>query len=170
MAVVATTTYLYIDTGLTQYYVQGAMLLDRGPWNSTVTYTPPDVVQIGVDQYYALATNINTPPSGIVDENWSALVVVEEAGSTFINAGSDYYARTLAELALETAWVGTAIGSAAYAVGTDAYHLAESGTNIAWSAYYLAQIGTNTGSAAYSVAVDAWHHVQRTEIKWDERQ
>ena len=175
MAVVSTTTYLYVDTALNPYYVQGSQLTDRGPWSSSDFYNPPDVVQIGVDQYITLAANSNTPPTGIVDDNWSTLVVVEEAGSTVVNAGSDYYARTLAELALTTAWVGTQIGSSAYnyaeaaynlaiigtnnvggfAIGTDAYHLAESGTNIGWAAYLLAQIGTNTGTAALNAAAAA---------------
>ena len=172
--VVATTTYLYTDVNLNPYYVQGSQLTDRGPWSSLASYAPPDVVQIGVDQYYALAPNTNMPPSGIVDENWSTLVIVEEA-NTVVNAGSDYYARLLATLALETAWVGTQIGSSAYnyaeaaynlaiigtnnpggfSVGTDAYYLAESGTNIGWAAYLLAQIGTNTGTAALNAAASA---------------
>jgi len=174
MAVVATTTYLYTDVNLNPFYVQGSQVTDRGPWSSLTSYAYPDVVQIGVDQYVAIAPNTNTPPSGIVDENWSALVVVEEQSSV-VNAGSDYYARLLATLALETAWVGTQIGSSAYnyaeaaynlaiigtnnpggfSVGTDAYYLAESGTNIGWAAYLLAQIGTNTGTAALNAAASA---------------
>ena len=187
MAVVATTTYLYVDVSLNPYYVQGSQLTDQGAWSSVNSYAYPDVVQIGVDQYIAIAPNTNTPPSGIVDENWSTLVIVDET-SVVVNAGSDYYARLLATLALETAWTGTQIGSSAYnyaqsayeiavigtqigssaynyaeaaynlavigtnnpggfAVGTDAYALAESGTNIGWAAYLLAQIGTNTGPA-----------------------
>ena len=88
--VVATTTYLYTDVNLNPYYVQGSQLTDRGPWSSLASYAPPDVVQIGVDQYYALAPNTNMPPSGIVDENWSTLVIVEEANTvvTVLQKGS----------------------------------------------------------------------------------
>jgi len=175
MAVVATTTYLYVDTNLTQYFIQGSQLLDQGPWSSSAFYNPLDVVQIGVDQYVALQANSNQPPTSIVDNNWSTLVVVEEVTGSVINAGSDYYARYLAEYALEVAFIGTAIGSSAYnyaeaaynlavigtnnpggfSVGTDAYYLAESGTNIGWAAYLLAQIGTNTGTAALEAAATA---------------
>lgn len=95
MAVVASTTYLYADTGLAQHYVQGSELVDTGPWSSAAFYAPGEVAQIGVDQYYCLTANSNTPPTGVVDENWSSLVVVEEYGSVS-SAGSDYYARYLA--------------------------------------------------------------------------
>jgi hypothetical protein len=175
MAVVTTTTYLYVDTNLIQHFVQGSELVDRGPWSSSAFYNPNEVVQIGVDQYVCLVANSNAPPTGIVDENWSTLVIVEEASGSVATAGSDYYARYTADLALQTAWTGTFIGSAAYnyaeaayniaiigtnipsgfSVGTDAYHLAQSGTNIGWAAYLLAQIGTNTGTAALSAAATA---------------
>jgi hypothetical protein len=182
MAVVATTTYLYVDTSLTQYFIQGSQLVDQGPWSSSAFYNPLDVVQIGVDQYVALQANSNQPPTSIVDANWSALVIVEEQGGSVINAGSDYYARFMADAAFNLAVYGTYLGTQAYnlanaaftvgteayalailgtnaqaaiAVGTDAYHLAESGTNIGWAAYLLAQIGTNTGTAALQAAASA---------------
>lgn len=180
MAVVATTTYLYVDTNLTQYFVQGSELVDRGPWSSSAFYNPNEVIQIGVDQYICLVANSNTPPTGIVDENWSTLVVVEEVTGSVINAGSDYYARYLAEYALQVAFIGTAIGSSAYnyaeaaynlaiigtnnpggfSVGTDAYYLAESGTNIAWSAYAIAVDGTNAAANANAYASIAWDLAQ----------
>ena len=182
MAVVATTTYLYVDTNLTQYFVQGTELVDMGPWSSSAFYNPNEVVQIGVDQYICLTANSNTPPTGIVDENWSTLVIVEEVTGSVVNAGSDFYARYLAGEAYNLAVYGTYLGTQAYnlasaaytigtdayslavlgtnaqaaiAVGTDAYHLAESGTNIGWAAYLLAQIGTNTGTAALQAAASA---------------
>ena len=145
--VVSTTTYLYVDTGLTQHFAQGTELVDAGPWSSLASYNPMEVVQIGVDQYVALQANTNMPPTGIVDENWSTLVVVEEqSGSTIINAGSDYYARTLAELALETAWVGTAIGSTAYDLV-----IAETGSRIAADAAIISFV---FGSIAVDLAAE----------------
>lgn len=130
MAVVATTTYLYADTNLVQHFVQGTELVDRGAWSSAATYAPLEVVQIGADQYVALQTNTNTLPTGVVDENWSTLVVVEEAAGSVVTAGSDYFARTLAEQALQVAYIGTAIGSAAYDLAQDAYSIAINGTNL----------------------------------------
>lgn len=123
MAVVATTTYLYVNTSLTQYFVQGSELVDKGPWSSSTFYAINDVVQIGVDQYVALAPNSNAYPTGIVDENWSTLVVVEEASGSVISAGSDAYARALAGEAYF--W-----GTTAFHIGTDAYNLAVTGTNL----------------------------------------
>lgn len=137
MAVVATTTYLYNDANLNPYYVLGSQLTDRGAWSSSAFYTLYDVIQIGIDQYVALQPNSNTPPTAIVDENWSSLVIVEEAsGSSVTNAGSDYYARYLATQALETAWTGTSLGSAAFTLAT-------AGSNLAWEAYQLALNGTD---------------------------
>lgn len=123
MAVVATTTYLYVNTSLTQFFVQGSELVDKGPWSSSTFYAINDVVQIGVDQYVALTPNVNALPTGIVDENWSTLVVVEEATGSVISAGSDAYARALAGEAYF--W-----GTTAFHIGTDAYNLAVTGTNL----------------------------------------
>ncbi len=55
MAVVATTTYLYADTSLTQYFIQGAELVDTGAWSSATSYAVLNVVQIGDTQYIAIA-------------------------------------------------------------------------------------------------------------------
>ena len=175
--VVATTTYLYVDTNLTQYFVQGTELVDMGPWSSATFYNPNEVVQIGVDQYICLTANSNTPPTGIVDENWSTLVVVEEQSGSIVTSGSDYYARFLADAAFDLAVYGTYLGTQAYnlasaaysigtnayalaqsafAVGADAYNLAVSGTNLGWSAYLLAQTGTNAASAAQNTASAAY--------------
>lgn len=137
MAVISTTTYLYVDSSLNPYYVQGSQLVDRGAWSSAAFYNLHDVIQIGINQYIALQPNSNTPPTSIVDDNWSTLVVVEEQNGTSTSAGSDAYARALAEQALELAYTGTQAFS------------------IAISAYALAQIGTNTGTAAYNLALGA---------------
>lgn len=123
MAVVATTTYLYVNSALTQFFIQGSELTDRGLWSSSTFYAVGDVVQIGVDQYIALTANVNTLPTGIVDENWSTLVVVEEVSGTTVSAGSDAYARALAGEAYF--W-----GTTAFHIGTDAYNLAVTGTNL----------------------------------------
>lgn len=123
MAVVATTTYLYVNTNLTQFFVQGSELVDRGPWSSSAFYAVNDVIQIGVDQYVALQSNTNAYPTGIVDNNWSTLVIVEEQAGTSVSAGSDAYARMTAEAAYF--W-----GTTAYVIGTDAYNLAVTGTNM----------------------------------------
>src|SRR5512139_2024835 len=130
MAVVATTTYLYVDTNLTQYFVQGTELVDMGPWSSSAFYNPNEVVQIGVDQYICLVANSNTPPTGIVDENWSTLVVVEEVSGSVASAGSDYYARWLAGQAYSYAGTAYFYATTAYQIGTDAYALAQTGTNL----------------------------------------
>jgi len=169
--VVSTTTYLYVDTGLTQHFAQGTELVDAGPWSSLASYSPMEVVQIGVDQYVALQANTNMPPTGIVDENWSALVVVEEqSGSTIINAGSDYYARTLAELALETAWVGTAIGSTAYDLV-----IAETGSRIAADAAIISfvfgsiavDLAAETGSRIAADIFEAGTRAQMDQFLYD---
>lgn len=178
MAVVATTTYLYVDTSLTQYYVQGSELVDTGAWSSLTFYNPNDVIQVGVDQYICLTANSNTAPTGIVDENWSTLVVVEEGSGSVVTAGSDYYARYLAEQAYNLASYGTTLGTQAYnlafygtalgtqaynlatiafAIGTDAYALAVAGTAaqsnaIGTAAYHLAETGTNIGWSAFHLA------------------
>ena len=169
--VVSTTTYLYVDTGLTQHFAQGTELVDAGPWSSLASYSPMEVVQIGVDQYVALQANTNMPPTGIVDENWSTLVVVEEqSGSTIINAGSDYYARTLAELALETAWVGTAIGSTAYDLV-----IAETGSRIAADAAIISfvfgsiavDLAAETGSRIAADIFEAGTRAQMDQFLYD---
>lgn len=135
--IVATTTYLYADISLTQHYAQGVELVDRGPWSSSVSYAIGDVIQIGLNQYIALAANINTPPTAIIDETWSTLVVVEEQ-QVIPSSGSDYIAR--------------ALGNEALALGNAAYSLAQTGTNVAYIAYSLAQTGTNAANTAYSLA------------------
>jgi len=146
MAVVSTTTYQYVDTNLNPYFILGSGLVDSGPWSSSAFYNILNVVQIGVDQYVAIAPNSNAPPTGIVDENWSTLVIVEEGGGSVINAGSDYYARTLAEQALQVAYVGTAIGSEAYVLAQTGTVLiaAETGSRIAGDNYLLGLFGSIT--------------------------
>jgi len=159
MAVVATTTYLYVNTSLTQFFVQGSELVDRGAWSSSAFYAINEVVQIGVDQYVALTANSNTPPTSIVDENWSSLVIVYEQGGSFSSAGSDAYARALAEAAYY--WGTTAYfwGTTAFVIGTDAYNLAVTGTNmvIAETGSRIADVSNiyiALGSLSGSVFVD----------------
>lgn len=142
MAVVPTTTYLYCDVNLNQFYVQGSVLNDRGPWSSSTSYAYPDVVQIGLDQYVAIAPNTNAPPTAIVDENWSQLVIVSDNSGTSTSTGSDAVARALAAEAL--------------ALGSTAYNLAGTALNVADSAFEIAVIGTNTGTAAYNLAQAAY--------------
>jgi hypothetical protein len=142
MAVVPTTTYLYCNANLEQFYVQGSVLNDRGPWSSSANYTYPDVVQIGLDQYVAIAANTNAPPTAIVDENWSQLVVVSDNNGTATSNGTDAVARALANEAL--------------ALGSTAYTLAETALSVADSAFTIAVSGTNTGTAAYSLAQAAY--------------
>jgi len=184
MAVVSTTTYSYVNLALNPYYIQGSQLADRGAWSALTSYSFRDVVQNGGDQYMALQANVGGAlPSGLVNANWSILVIVEEQSQsgTIVVDTTDPVARALAQYALTVAWAGTQIGSSAYnyaasayalavngtngaaaafAVGTNAYALAVSGTNLALAAYHLAQIGTNTGSAAYSVAQTAYSIAQ----------
>lgn len=156
MAVVATTTYLYVNTSLTQFFVQGSELVDRGPWSASAFYAINDVIQIGVDQYVALTPNTNAYPTGIVDENWSTLVIVEEAAGSVVSAGSDAYARALAGEAYF--W-----GTTAFHIGTDAYNLAVTGTNLVAAEtgsrvadvnnIYLT-IGSLSGSFAFDLSVE----------------
>ena len=82
MAVVPTTSYLYVDQHLNQFFIQGSLLTDRGPWIATAFYSPRNVVQVGIDQYIALKTNSNQKPSAIIDANWSTLLIVSQSGST----------------------------------------------------------------------------------------
>jgi hypothetical protein len=156
MAVVATTTYLYVNTSLTQFFVQGSELVDRGAWSSSAFYAINDVVQIGVDQYVALAANSNAAPTSIVDENWSTLVIVEEVSGSIINAGSDWYARDLAAQAYY--WGTTAYywGTTAYQIGTDntALIIAETGSRIADVNNIYTIIGSLSGSVYVDLAAE----------------
>lgn len=142
MAVVATTTYLYVDTSLLQHFIQGADLVDRGAWSSATTYNALNVAQIGAEQYVALQTNTNSPPSGVVDENWSILVIVEEAaGSVAPSAGSDYYARFTAAQAL-----GYAVPAYTLALNGTVLIATESGTRLAADNALQALLVVETGS------------------------
>src|SRR5512143_148854 len=164
MAVVATTLYSWADTNQITHYVLGSEVVDRGPWSSSITYAVGDVVQIGADQYYAIAPNTDMPPTGVLDENWSAFVVVEEF-SVVVNAGSDYYARTLAQLALETAWTGTAIGSAAYDLAVTGTNMviAETGSRITAINDVYVYIGSVAGSFAFDISVEQGTRAQEDQ-------
>ena len=153
------TTYLYVDQSLTQIYIQGAELIDTDAWSSSTIYNPRDAISYLGGMYVAIAQSVNSPPTAVVDDNWSALVVVVPGAGTTN--------QSIAIVALETAWTGTATanealqiaiigtntGTAAYNLATAAYNLASGGTTVsATAAYALAQIGTNTGTAAYNLA------------------
>lgn len=149
MAVVSTTTYQYVGLNLNPCFIQGSGLVDTGPWSSTMAYNVKDVVQSGVDQYTALAPNSGHPPTNIFNENWSALVVVKEQSGGVVDAGSDYYARTLAEQALQ-------VGSSAYSRATEALVLAQTGT-VLITAETGSRIAADAALTAFvfgSIAVD----------------
>ena len=122
----------------------------------------------------ALVSNSGQIPTGFVDENWSALVIIREVADVVSSAGSDYYARLIAWQAqataqvgtntaynaLFTAWAGTDAANNAYSIAAVSYPLARSGTELARLALQIASEGTNTGSAAlgradYAIALAA---------------
>lgn len=157
--IAATTTYLYVDTDANQYYVQGAELIDRGVWDNSAIYQRQHAVEYDGGMFVALQANSGAVPTGFVDENWSALVIIIEGGAPITSAGSDYLARLAASQAQSTAQVGTNVaytalftawaGTDAAAIGgAAAYALAESGTQLARLALQIASEGTNTGTAA----------------------
>src|SRR5574337_631068 len=160
MAVDPTLTYLYCDVELTQFYVQGSVLNDRGPWSSSTSYAYPDVIQIGLIQYIAIAANTDTPPTGIVDENWSQLVIVNESTGTSTSSGSDAVARALAAEALALGSSAYNLAATAESTANGAFTIAVAGTNAAalaeataLAAYNLALSATNSGTSVYSLGV-----------------
>jgi hypothetical protein len=125
MAVDLVATYLYVDASLNQYYVQGSRLVDRGPWSPVVFYHANDVIQLATNQYVALKTNINVRPIGLVDENWSSLVLISQV-PVWTVTGTDYYARALGQQGIQWGQSAMAVGTTAYIVGTAAHILAGS--------------------------------------------
>ena len=173
-------TYLYIDTDLVQYYVQGTELVDLGDWSPVVSYSRLQVVDYDGILYVALRSTMATPPTQPVSEDWSMLVLVRAIPVPVANAGSDYTARLLANQAKEVGQSGTYWAYVAYGIGTNALYYAGSaysiavagtnaaasaisgansafsiavdGTNLAQTAYVIAQAGTNLGTTALNTA------------------
>lgn len=98
-------TYLYVDTDLNQYYVQGKELTDLNIWDGSTTYQRLDAIEYQGALYVALATNTGETPVDL-NEFWSSLVVIYGA-TTVVTAGSDYLARLAAAQAMITAQIGT---------------------------------------------------------------
>ena len=96
--IVPDTLYRYVDTNLTEYVVTGAELEDRGEWSDVVIYERLNAVSFEGCLYVALQTVSTTPPTAVVDENWSSLVIISAAGGGVVTAGSDAYARQQAAL------------------------------------------------------------------------
>ena len=153
--IVPDTLYRYVDTNLTEYVVTGAELEDRGEWSDVVIYERLNAVSFEGCLYVALQTVSTTPPTAVVDENWSSLVIISAAGGGVVTAGSDAYARQQAYYTLQTAWVGTALAQYGVDTASQAYNIAASGSNLAWYLYV-----TSSGSYIHdtNAAVKA-HHI-----------
>lgn len=105
-------TYVYTPlTAEEEVYISGSLLNDRGSWLPQLGYVPPyDVAFYGGASYINTSPVTGIPPTGIVDEHWSLLVVAEEAsGSVFLDDGS----RQAADLALKNQLIQQFIDAAA---------------------------------------------------------
>lgn len=82
--ITASSTYVYTPlTAEEELYISGSLLNDRGSWLPQLSYTPPyDVVTYGGALYINTDPVTGIPPTGIVDEHWSIIVVAELAAGT----------------------------------------------------------------------------------------
>lgn len=99
MALIANSTYAYVDLDDKQVFVNTDDLTDRGAWSGATAYVFRDVVSYNGANYVCLASNTNTPPDGNISDYWSTLALVR-TGSSGHTADEAY---ALAEEALETA-------------------------------------------------------------------
>lgn len=181
--------YSYVDLDNIIQDVSDDTLNFAGNWDSQLSYFSLDVVLFGDSRYIALtASQGSTPPNNAVrDDRWSILTLVSTgtlvSGTNATDAldlaelalSRANYAISiagtatgggdsgLAQLALETAWVGTNAGDQAYDIAVSALSTAWVGTNagdqsydIAVSGLETAWVGTNAGDQAYDVAQDAY--------------
>ena len=124
--------YSFADSTGNTKYVDDNDYNYTGTWSSAGTYftSQLDVVTYATTLYMCIVDNIGDnprrTPTRTNPTKWSVLSLLYEYQCT-PTSGSD----------------STAL---------EALALAQTGTEIAWAAYYLAQIGTNTGSAALSAA------------------
>ena len=127
--------YSFADSTGNTKYVDDNDYNYTGTWSSAGTYftSQLDVVTYATTLYMCIVDNIGDnprrTPTRTNPTKWSVLSLLYEYQCT-PTSGSD----------------STAL---------EALALAQTGTEIAWAAYYLAQIGTNTGSAAYALAGSA---------------
>ena len=135
----ATTVYSYAALpDLHEVMLAGGEISDRGDWMPIGSYTPGDAVTYSGALYFCISANTGLPPTGNIDDNWSALVVVEEFNPV-VSAGSDYTARLAASQALAVAQAGTAFGTYVYD-----QLIIETGSRIAGDTYLLALFGSIT--------------------------
>jgi hypothetical protein len=90
MALIANSTYAYVDLNDVQVFVGTDDLFDRGDWSSTAAYDVGQVVLYIGALYYCLAANTNTPPSGNISDEWSTLALIRQGNptTTFIVDGT----------------------------------------------------------------------------------
>jgi len=157
--------YVYFDGSNLQQKIDSDDYAYAGSWAAATPYYAAslDVVDYGDARYVAIRDNTNfaplrRPPRG-QNEVWSILSKIQEGDEP------PWPAPPQTEVALETAWAGTALAQLAYDTGTVALYMAWQGTQDARVANDLAYLALQTAWIGTSAAgVDL--AIQALETAW----
>lgn len=150
----ASSLYTYIGLAGEDVVIHGEDVNFRGAWSANTSYVEQDAASYNDRWWIAVEDHTGvTPPTSYttgVPDYWSPLVLVEGnsplASTSSEIAANNAYAQS--QLALQTAWSGTAAAASALA-------LAQTGTNAANSAYSIGVLALNTAWAGTSAAAAA---------------
>lgn len=81
MALIANSTYAYVNLDDVQVFVNTDDLVDRGDWSSLNSYSVGHVVLYQGAHYYCLTANTGTAPDGNISDEWSSLVMIREGAA-----------------------------------------------------------------------------------------